>query len=111
MSGQDLYLELCEKVKLLDTAVRELGSRGRSYADAEREYRVALAQRILVERDKGVPVTIISDLCRGNQEIAVLRFKKDCAEVGYKAAFEAINSYKLQIRIIENQIEREWART
>lgn len=59
MSGQDLMNELAAKVGLLDTALRKLGERGRSHAQAERDYRVALAQKILIERDKGTPVTII----------------------------------------------------
>lgn len=108
MSGQDLYIEMQEKVRLLDTAIRELGSRGRTFAQAEHDYKVALSEKILVERDKGMPVTIIGDVCRGNRAIAKLRFERDVAEVTYKAALEAINSYKLQIRIIENQIQREW---
>lgn len=108
MSGQDLYLELREKQRLLDTAVRELGNRGRSYAQAEHDYKVALAQKMLVERDKKMPVTILGDICRGDRQIAKFRFERDVAEVSYKAAMEAINSYKLQIRIIENQVQREW---
>jgi len=108
IDGANLINELSAKVKLLDTAIRELGKRGQAYAEAEQKYKVALAQQILIERDKGMPVTIISDLCRGNPQIAKLRFERDVAEVTYKAAQEAINSYKLQIRILDAQIEREW---
>ena len=108
MTGVDLYTELQDKVRLLDTAVREYGNRGRAYAKAEHDYKVGLAKKILVERDKGTPVTIISDICRGSAEIAKLRFERDIAEVTYKAAQEAINSYKLQIRVLESQISREW---
>lgn len=108
MSGQDLMEEMAAKVGLLDTALRKLGERGRMHAQTERDYRVALAQKILIERDKGTPVTIISDVCRGSAEIAAKKFERDCAETNYEAAKEAINTYKLQIRILENQIEREW---
>ena len=107
-SGQDLINELNEKIALLNSAVKAFGNRGRSYAKAEHDYKVALAQKILIERDKGIPVTIISDICRGDKDIARLRFERDVAEVTYKAAMEAINSYKLQIKILENQIQREW---
>ena len=109
MSDYDLLNELSAKVNLLDTAVKELGKRGQRYAQAEHDYKVKLSQQILIERDKGVPVTIISDICRGNKEIAKLRFERDVAEVAYKAAQEAINSYKLQIRILDSQISREWS--
>lgn len=108
VSGQDLDLELRDKLRLLDISLREFGKRGRAYAEAERDYRVAMAKKVLIERAGGQPVTIISDICRGNAEIADLRFKRDVAEVDYKATQEAINSYKLQIKILEAQRAREW---
>ena len=108
MASYDLIAEIGQKSKLLDAAVHELGKRGRSYAQAEQDYRIALARRILEERAKGTPVTIISDICRGDREIAKLRFERDCSEVMYKSALEAINTLKLEIRILDAQIEREW---
>jgi len=104
----DLISEIGAKSAMLDTAVKQLGVRGKAYAQAERDYKVALAQKILWEREKGTPVTIISDICKGDSEIARLRFERDCAEVVYKSAMEAIQSIKLQIRILDSQIEREW---
>lgn len=108
MSGQALLDEMSSKVRLLDAAVKELGNRGRVFARAEHDYRIALAQRVMMEREKGTPVTIVADVCRGDRETARLRFERDVAEVVYKSAQEAINSYKLQIRIMESQIQREW---
>jgi hypothetical protein len=104
----DLIQEIGAKSSMLDAAVKQLGIRGKAYAQAERDYKVALAQKIVYEREKGTPVTIISDICKGDLEIARLRFERDCAEVVYKSAMEAIQSIKLQIRIIDAQIEREW---
>lgn len=108
--SQDLFLELRDKQRMLETALGELGKRGREYADAEQKYRIALAQKMLIERDKGLPVTIISDICRGDKEIAKLKFNRDVAEVMYQAAQEAIQAYKLGIRMLDSQIEREWHR-
>lgn len=105
---QDLLNEIVAQSRKLDVALSELGKRGRSYAEAERKYRVGLKQKILIERDKGTPVTIISDICRGSEEIASLRFDRDVSEIMYKSAPEAINVYKLQLRLLENQAEREW---
>lgn len=109
MAGYDLINEIGQKSRLLDAAIRELGIRGRAYAQAEKDYRVAMARKILEERDKGTPVTIISDICRGHPEIAKLRFERDCAEVVYKSALEAINAMKLQIRVLDAQVGREWS--
>ena len=109
MAGYDLINEIGQKSRLLDAAIRELGVRGRAYAQAERDYRVAMSRKILEERDKGTPVTIISDICRGTPEIAKMRFERDCAEVVYKSALEAINAMKLQIRVLDAQVGREWS--
>ena len=110
MNGLDLWNELTAKTALLDTALNELGKRGKNYADAEKSYKIALAKKILLERERGTPVTIISDVCRGNPEIAQLRFARDVAEVTYKAALEAINVYKIEVNILREQADREWNR-
>lgn len=104
----DLVTEIGNKSRMLDVAITELKKRGQKYAEAEKAYRIALARRILDEREKGTPVTIISDICRGSTQIAGLRFERDCAEVVYKSAMEAINSMKLQIRLMDSQLGREW---
>ena len=106
--AEDLIQEVGAKSALLDTAIRQLGIRGRAYAQAERDYRLAMRQKILEERANGTPVTIISDLCRGDPEVAKLRFERDIALTVYESAKEAIQTYKLQIRILDAQIEREW---
>ena len=108
MSGQDLLMELSNKVALLDSALKQFGNRGRSHAEAEQNYRIALSKKILIERDNKTPVTIISDVCRGDKEIAKLKFERDVAEITYKAAAEAIQVYKIQIRVLENTIDREY---
>ena len=108
MSGQDLMDELSGKIALLDKALGEFGRRGRAYAQAEHDYRTALSSEIAKERADGTPVSIINDLCRGKPHIAKQRLERDISEVVYKAAGEAINSYKLQIRVLEGQIDREW---
>ena len=108
ISGQDLLLELQGKVGLVDKALVQLGKRGETYAEAEKKYRIKLAEKILIERDKGTPVTVISDIARGDREIAKLKFERDVAEITYKSAMEAINCYKIQIRVLSEQLDREW---
>lgn len=108
MTGQDLMMEMQNKMATLDAALRQIGKRGETYAKAEQDYRTALASKMLLERDNGTPVTILSDICRGTPEIAQKKLNRDIAESLYKVALEACNVYKLQIRILENHIEREW---
>jgi len=109
-SGQDLIIELQNKMTMLDKAVTTLARNGQKLAQAEQDYRMALAERILIERDKGVPVTIIGDICRGSPGIANLKFARDTAQAVYDANTEAINVWKIHVRVLEAQIAREWGR-
>lgn len=102
--------DLNELIKKLDGGITSLEKNGRILAQADRDYRVALRKEILLLREFKTPVSVISDLCRGKEDIAELRFKRDVAETIYNTNLEAINAWKLQIRILENQIGREWGR-
>ena len=53
-------------------------------------------------------ITLIDKTCYGIPSVAEARFKRDVAETVYKANLEAINSIKLQLRLLESQISREW---
>lgn len=108
MESYDLINEIQRLNRSLSSAVRALQKAGIKKAESESEYRVALAQEILIQRDKGQPVTIIGDIVRGDRKIAKLRLERDIADVNYQVALEYINSTKLQLRLLENQISREW---
>ena len=58
-----------------------------------------------------MPVTLIQQVVYGVPEVAEKRFKRDVKEAVYKANLESINSTKLQIRVIENQLQREYTNT
>ena len=104
----DLMEELERRTKILDVSIRELTKTGKAYAEAEREYKIAVCKKALELKDGGMPVTLIQLVIYGYQEIATLRFKRDTAQVIYNANQEAINSTKLEIRILQNQIEKEY---
>ena len=107
----DLYLELQSKTKQLDVSIRALRKSGTDYAEAERAYKVLLRTECLKLRDEGMAIGMIDKTCYGIPSVADARFKRDVAEVVYKANLEAINSIKLQMRLIEEQIKREWSVT
>ena len=109
MSGYDLYSELQRKTQQLDYSVKELRKSGSDYAAAERDYKIALRTECLRLRDSGMAIGLIDKTCYGIPEIAELRFRRDCAEAVYKANMEAINTLKLEMRLIESQIQREYS--
>lgn len=104
----DLYQELQSKIKELEVSIKQLRISGTQYAEAERDYKVLLRTECLKLRDEGMAIGMIDKTCYGIPSVAEARFKRDVAEAVYKANMEAINSIKLQMRLIENQIQREW---
>lgn len=104
----DLYNELQSKIQQLEISIKTLRKSGTDYAQAERDYKVLLRQECLKLRDEGMAIGMIDKTCYGIPSVADARFKRDVNEAVYKANLEAINSIKLQMRIIENQLNREY---
>ena len=101
-------MELQVKVDDLDKAVRSIRKNGQDKAQTERDYKVLLRQECLKLRNEGMAIGMIDKTCYGIPEVADARMKRDIAEAVYTANLEAINSIKLQLRLIESQIQREW---
>lgn len=104
----DLYNELNYKIKMLDNSIKSLRKTGSEYAKAYKDYRVALAKRLLILKQEGYAITLAGDIARGDPEIAELKFKELSTEAIYKANLESINALKLEIKIIQGQIDKEW---
>jgi len=105
----DLQNELNYKSQLLYKSVQELKNTGKKYADAYTKYRMELAKELVKLKDEGYAITLAGDIARGKPEIAKLKFDEISTEAVYKANQETINVLKLQIKILENQIGREWS--
>ncbi|HEY4452356.1 MAG TPA: hypothetical protein VGN13_12275 [Solirubrobacteraceae bacterium] len=52
----------------------------RKRAAAEQAYRVALAKRILKAHEEGIAWSVCSDIARGDQGVAALRYERDVAD-------------------------------
>ena len=107
----DLYNELNQKIRELNISIQSLRKTGTEFAEAERDYKITLREEALKLRaEKGMPVTLIQQVVYGVPEVARKRYMRDVKEAVYQANQEAINSIKLQIRVIENQLQREWGK-
>lgn len=104
----DLYNQLQSKTKQLELSIKALRKNGAEYAQAEKDYKILLRSECLKLRDEGMAIGMIDKTCYGIPNVAEARFKRDVAEAVYKANQEAINSIKLQMRLIESQLQREW---
>ena len=107
----DLLLEIQQKTKELDVAIKYLRKSGTAFAEAEREYKIALRTEALKLRDQGMAVGMIDKVVYGIPEVANARFKRDCDEAIYDANKESIQSIKLQLRLLDAQLTREWGNT
>ena len=104
----ELWQELSEKRILLDKAIEQLANNGYDLAEKEKQYKIAINKKALELRADDTPVTLINTIIYGYEDIAQLRLNRDIAEVKYNSNLEYINTIKLQIRIIENQLSREF---
>lgn len=107
----ELWQEIQEKQWMLDKAIKELAQNGYKLAECERDYKIAVNKKALELRSQDVPVTLINQVIYGYEDIAKLRFERDTAQVKYNANLEYIQTIKLMIRILENQLSREYGNT
>lgn len=106
MDGLKAINEINELQIRLNDSIKIMGNLGRKWAMAERDYRVAEMQETLKQKDQGVAATLINTIVKGM--VAEEKFRRDEAEALWKTAQENVNAIKLQIRVLDNQIEREW---
>ena len=104
----DLISEIQHRMNTLEISVKNLRKSAEDYANAEREYKIHLRAEVLRLRDEGMPVGLIDKVIYGIPSVADKRFARDVAQAVYEANQESINTQKLQIRILDNQVQREW---
>ena len=104
----DLIVQVNALNSELTQSIKLLRRNGDAYAQAERDYQVAKAQTVLRMKDAGATVTEIQLSVKGQPEVAEKLFTRDVAKVMYEANQEHINTVKLQLRLLDNQIAREW---
>lgn len=105
----DLYLKLEQLIDELNKSVESLRVTGAEYAKADGEYKIALRSELLKLEAEGRPVTNLLYIARGERNVANAKYMQICKEAVYKANLEAIQAKKLQIKIIESQINREYS--
>lgn len=92
----------------LTTALAEYKKRGTDYAKAYKNYRILLSQELLKLKAEGMPVTIAYDIARGTEQVANAKEQEIITECLYKSCQEAINTYKLQIKILQENINKDY---
>ena len=106
----DLYLELEQKQDELTKAIKELRSAGSAYAEADTTYRRLVAQESLRLKAQGMAISLIDKAVFDSEQVADALFQKDITEVMIVACKEEINALKLRIKLISEQLAREYGR-
>lgn len=108
-SGQDLVLAIRKQRALLIDSVDAMKVIGRMLAQATKDYKIALRKEILrLHVADKVAWTACYELSLGEDNVADLRFKRDIKQSDYDVCVEKINAVKLEIRLLEKEIEQEW---
>lgn len=105
----DLYSEEQQLRTKLDECIEEYRRCGIEHAKRDREYYVIKATKTLELKDDGMPATVIAQVIKGVESVAAAREKMLVAETMTRAALEAVMSTKLQIKLVESQLQREYS--
>jgi len=100
---QDLYDEIEQEIE-------ELRQHEYDAAEHERKYRMMVSTKTAHERMVKTPVTVISDLIRGEEPIANEHLEWKKAEADAKASVNLIFLKKDQLAMLAKVIEHDWYR-
>lgn len=105
----DLYNELQEKIDILNKSIEECKILGLKYNEAEYRYKIKLRiEALRLKNNEDMAVTLINQVIYGVPEVAELRLARDKAETLYNTQKDKVNILKLQIRILDSQLQREY---
>ena len=103
----NLFEELQQLIAQLKKSVKVLKENGTVLADREKEYKEQLRIEVLKLKDEGTTATLIDKIVYGIPEVSTKRRERDVAEAKYRANLEGIQSVKLQIKVIEELINKD----
>ena len=103
-----MWHEIEETMQKAEKSLAENKRLNEEYARKEYIYRTALSKRLLQRKTEGYAVTNLSDIVRGEEDIAKLKFERDVAEGLKNSAEKGTDFYKLYAKLMEAQTSREW---
>ena len=105
---QDLMQAMSDTRKQLNECLIFYKNNGRQLAYAEQQYRIAYRKEVFRLHEEGsVAWTACSDLAKGSEDVAKLRYERDIRKSDYECCYEKILQLKIELRIIENEISAE----
>lgn len=108
-NSDDLISRQFEMSEQGNRLIRELEKQGDLLAQANYSYYVQKAKTAYRMKAEGLPVSLIVACIKGEPDVALLMRERDIAQSRVQATIESINMLKLQMRMNESQIAREWS--
>lgn len=103
-----MWHDIEETMRKAEQSLSEYKRFNEEYARKEYAYRTALNKRLLERKAEGYAVTNLSDIVRGEKDIAKLKYERDIAEGLKNSAEKGTDFYKLYAKLMESQTSREW---
>lgn len=104
----DLWQQIQVLMQELDRSLRLAYENGCELAQAEYDYKILLRQKTLILKDEKMPTTLIDKVVLGDEDVAQARRKRDIAEVKYNASKDKINAIKMELKVYNECLNREW---
>jgi len=95
MELTDITLEIHQASLRLSKGADALFLLAKANAEAERDYRRALAIEIVKLKSEGMSVTLIGDIARGNT--AELKYNRDLKEAMYTSGRDSLRAISTQV--------------
>lgn len=95
MESVEIAKEIIRVSSRLDKVPQAIFDNAKTFAEAERVYRMELAKEITRLRAEGLQATLISDVARGN--VAELKYKRDLAEGLYRSSVESSKALQAEM--------------
>lgn len=106
----ELFQELRDKSRQLDELYAASEKLLEDYANAEVDYKRAVARTTLKLKDEGYGVGMIKELCGGEEEVVKANYNRIMTEGRLKINQEGINILKIAVKQLGAQIDREWSK-
>jgi len=107
MSGQSQLEQIQVAKELMESANKQFRIHGTEYAENEKNYRIALAKKILLLKEEGYAATLILDLSRGTENVAELKQKRDISSTLMNSAQMAVYNFRLEYKILNSQAQQD----
>ena len=104
---QDLVINLNNTLRLLRQAIDKRYEVASKRCEAEYKYRTALGEAMAQAKAAGMAATALYDYCRGIEQIAALRDRRDLLVAQEEYLTELIFYHRTAIRVYEGQIGAE----